>query len=82
VSDEGKRPTDKVLPKLGESTRLPPWPDELLDKRDLWAAVGFLKGAPVSPYTKARELRRYAAVTGLTPARAHYEALGVAVRPE
>lgn len=82
MTDLEPPPPETFPPPEGATSRLPPWPDELLAKRDLWAAVGFLNGAPVPPLVRARELRRYAAVVGLTPSKAHYASLGVTVRPE
>ncbi len=53
--------------------RLPPFPDDLVERRSLDEAIGFLIGLRLPSRFAAHHLRRYALTTGLEVRREHFE---------
>jgi hypothetical protein len=82
VSQDGPPDAIPAGAIVGQTTRLPPFPDELLARRDAWAAVAWLNESGAPPGFRALHLRRYGAVTGVTIERAHVIAVGIRLPPE
>lgn len=59
-----------------ESRRLPPFPDELVERRDLQGAINFLRSLQLPPEYARAHLRRFSLAAKVRAHRSDYAMLG------